>query len=88
MKTATFTARIAKLLKRHAGIAVISKAKFYEPSKIVGKKNEETKTPFPLTGIPADWSSKSKSDEEKNPRKDGSLALFWFVMQNEQFEQI
>lgn len=49
-KSTTSTAPISKLVMRNAEIAVMYRAKFYDPSKKVGKEKKEMTEPFPLTG--------------------------------------
>lgn len=50
MKTTTSTAPISELVKRHAKISVMTKAKFYDPGTNVRKANEDPMSPTPLAG--------------------------------------
>lgn len=50
IKTAVLTAPITKMVKKHAELAVVNKAEFYDTSTKVGRKSQEAKPPPPLTG--------------------------------------
>lgn len=48
IKALTFTGRMTKFVKRRAEMAVINEAKFYFPSTMAGKENEDEKALSPL----------------------------------------
>lgn len=68
-KTAKFTAPITKLVKRHAELAVMNKAEFFDRSTNVGKEHKEPKSSLPLTGRSLASSNSAKHDEMTKSRK-------------------
>lgn len=75
MMTRMFSVVVTKLVKQDVQIADMNGAKFYDPSKTAGKRDEEAILPLTLTGISP--SSYSICTNDKKKRKSEKRKEVW-----------